>query len=277
MADRIAAHRLRRGDEWTTIEEPLQLAAAIERAAGEGTAILVDCLSLWLSNLIEAGRQVDEESAALCGALASVAVPVVIVSNEVGSGIIPANALARRYADALGTLNQSVAASVGRVVFMAAGPAAGRQTIATPGDKTLNVPANVPANAERIPATIVTGFLGAGKTTLIRSLIEKARGRRIAILVNEFGEAGFDGSLLADCGDADCKPDTIVELANGCICCTVADEFLPTMEALLARDPAPDHIIIETSGLALPQPTCSRLLVAERQASRHRRWCRHRG
>jgi len=118
----------------------------------------------------------------------------------------------------------------------------------------LNVPANVPANAERIPATIVTGFLGAGKTTLIRSLIEKARGRRIAILVNEFGEAGFDGSLLADCGDADCKPDTIVELANGCICCTVADEFLPTMEALLARDPAPDHIIIETSGLALPQP-----------------------
>ena len=106
----------------------------------------------------------------------------------------------------------------------------------------------------RIPATIVTGFLGAGKTTLIRNLIEKARGRRIAILVNEFGEAGFDGELLADCGDADCKPDTIVELANGCICCTVADEFLPTMEALLARDPAPDHIVIETSGLALPQP-----------------------
>jgi len=110
---------------------------------------------------------------------------------------------------------------------------------------------NVPT---RIPATIVTGFLGAGKTTLIRGLIEKARGRRIAILVNEFGEMGFDGSLLADCGDADCKPDTIVELANGCICCTVADEFLPTMEALLARDPAPDHIVIETSGLALPQP-----------------------
>lgn len=110
---------------------------------------------------------------------------------------------------------------------------------------------NAPA---RIPATIVTGFLGAGKTTLIRNLIAKAQGRRIAILVNEFGDMGFDGSLLADCGDADCKPDTIVELANGCICCTVADEFLPTMEALLARDPAPDHIVIETSGLALPQP-----------------------
>ncbi len=107
---------------------------------------------------------------------------------------------------------------------------------------------------QRIPATIVTGFLGAGKTTLIRDLIAKANGKRIAILVNEFGDMGFDGSLLADCGDAECRPDTIVELANGCICCTVADEFLPTMEALIARDPAPDHIVIETSGLALPQP-----------------------
>ena len=106
----------------------------------------------------------------------------------------------------------------------------------------------------RIPATMVTGFLGAGKTTLIRNLIRNARGRRIAIIVNEFGDMGFDGGLLADCGDDDCRPDQIVELTNGCICCTVADEFLPTMEALLARDPAPDHIVIETSGLALPQP-----------------------
>ena len=106
---------------------------------------------------------------------------------------------------------------------------------------------------ERIPATIVTGFLGAGKTTLIRNLIAEARGRRIAIIVNEFGDMGFDGALLTDCGD-DCRPDHIVELTNGCICCTVADEFLPTMEALLAHDPAPDHIVIETSGLALPQP-----------------------
>ena len=106
----------------------------------------------------------------------------------------------------------------------------------------------------RIPATVVTGFLGAGKTTLIRNLIRNARGRRIAIVVNEFGDMGFDGGLLSDCGDDECRPDQIVELTNGCICCTVADEFLPTMEALLARDPPPDHIVIETSGLALPQP-----------------------
>jgi cobalamin biosynthesis protein CobW len=106
----------------------------------------------------------------------------------------------------------------------------------------------------RIPATIVTGFLGAGKTTLIRNLIAAARGRRIAVIVNEFGDVGFDGALIAECEDAACRPDHIVELTNGCICCTVADEFLPTMEALIARDPPPDHIVIETSGLALPQP-----------------------
>lgn len=106
----------------------------------------------------------------------------------------------------------------------------------------------------RIPATVVTGFLGAGKTTLIQHLLASAGTKRIALIVNEFGDVGVDGELLSDCGDETCRAEEIVELANGCICCTVADDFIPTMEMLLARDPAPDHIIIETSGLALPQP-----------------------
>ncbi len=106
----------------------------------------------------------------------------------------------------------------------------------------------------RIPATIVTGFLGAGKTTLIRHLLQNPGGRRIALIVNEFGDVGFDGQVLADCGSEACGADDIIELANGCICCTVADDFLPAMEKILGRDVPPDHIVIETSGLALPQP-----------------------
>jgi cobalamin biosynthesis protein CobW len=106
----------------------------------------------------------------------------------------------------------------------------------------------------KVPATVITGFLGAGKTTLIRHLIGDARGRRLAMVINEFGDLGIDRQLLLGCGLADCGEDSIVELANGCICCTVADEFLPTMEMLLGRSDPPDHIVIETSGLALPKP-----------------------
>ena len=102
----------------------------------------------------------------------------------------------------------------------------------------------------KIPATVITGFLGSGKTTMIRHLLENAKGRRIALVINEFGETGVDGDLLRGC----CGEDDIIELSNGCICCTVADDFLPTMEKLLARPDRPDHIVIETSGLALPQP-----------------------
>ncbi|MEL6607965.1 MAG: cobalamin biosynthesis protein CobW, partial [Pseudomonadota bacterium] len=108
--------------------------------------------------------------------------------------------------------------------------------------------------AAKIPATVVTGFLGAGKTTLIRHMLQNAEGRRIALIINEFGDLGVDGDILKGCGDETCREDDVVELSNGCICCTVADDFIPTMEALLARDEAPDHIVIETSGLALPQP-----------------------
>lgn len=106
----------------------------------------------------------------------------------------------------------------------------------------------------RIPATIITGFLGAGKTTLLRHVLEHAGGRRIAIIVNEFGALGIDGDTLRSCGIVGCTDDDIIELANGCICCTVADDFLPTMEKLLDRPDPPEHIVIETSGLALPKP-----------------------
>lgn len=106
----------------------------------------------------------------------------------------------------------------------------------------------------KIPATVVTGFLGAGKTTLIRHMLQNAEGKRIALIINEFGDLGVDGDILKGCGDETCTEDDIMELSNGCICCTVADDFIPTMEKLLAREDKPDHIVIETSGLALPQP-----------------------
>jgi cobalamin biosynthesis protein CobW len=106
----------------------------------------------------------------------------------------------------------------------------------------------------KIPTTVFTGFLGAGKTSLIRNLLRHAHGRRIALIVNEFGEVGVDRELLLGCDDTACGEDDIVELANGCICCTVADDFVPTMQRLLARVPPPEHIVIETSGLALPKP-----------------------
>ncbi|MEM8807073.1 MAG: GTP-binding protein, partial [Cyanobacteria bacterium P01_G01_bin.38] len=119
----------------------------------------------------------------------------------------------------------------------------------------------------KIPVTVVTGFLGAGKTTLVRHLLQNNQGRRIAVLVNEFGEVGIDGELLRSCQvcDEDENPDnaftnnnpvanTIVELNNGCLCCTVQEEFLPTMQALMRRRDQIDCMVIETSGLALPKP-----------------------
>ena len=108
--------------------------------------------------------------------------------------------------------------------------------------------------AQKISATVVTGFLGAGKTTLIRNLIEGVRGKKLALVVNEFGDLPIDGELLKGCGNPDCTDDDIFELPNGCICCTVADDFLPTIQKILERDRPPDHIVIETSGLALPKP-----------------------
>ena len=115
----------------------------------------------------------------------------------------------------------------------------------------------------RIPATIVTGFLGAGKTSLVRHLLAHADGRRLAIIVNEFGELGIDRELLIGCGDASCVEEDVVELANGCICCTVADDFLPALTALVERPNPPDHIVVETSGLALPKPLVQALAWPE--------------
>ncbi len=108
--------------------------------------------------------------------------------------------------------------------------------------------------APKVPVTIVTGFLGAGKTTLIRHTLENAGGRRLALIINEFGDLGIDGTILRACGIESCSEENIVELTNGCLCCTVAGDFVPTLDALLSRENRPDHIIIETSGLALPKP-----------------------
>ncbi|MXQ09052.1 cobalamin biosynthesis protein CobW [Alphaproteobacteria bacterium GH1-50] len=107
---------------------------------------------------------------------------------------------------------------------------------------------------EKLPVTVITGFLGSGKTTLITQLMQNPGGRRLAVIVNEFGDVGVDGDILKGCAIPECPAENIMELANGCICCTVADDFIPTIEALMALDPRPDHILIETSGLALPKP-----------------------
>ncbi len=107
---------------------------------------------------------------------------------------------------------------------------------------------------EKTPVTVLTGFLGAGKTTLVRELLTNTQGRRLAVIVNEFGDAGVDGDVLKSCAVPDCPEENIVELTNGCICCTVAKDFIPTVNALLEMNPRPEHIVVETSGLALPKP-----------------------
>ncbi len=108
--------------------------------------------------------------------------------------------------------------------------------------------------AAKIPATVITGFLGVGKTTLVQHLLAHAGGKRLALIINEFGDLGVDGDIVKGCGIEGCAEDDVLELSNGCICCTVAEDFIPAMEKLIHRAEPPDHIVIETSGLALPQP-----------------------
>ena len=109
--------------------------------------------------------------------------------------------------------------------------------------------------ASKIPVTVISGFLGSGKTTLVRHLMTQANGRRLAVIVNEFGDLGFDGDLIEQCG-LGCEEEVagVFELTNGCLCCTVQEEFYPVMKELIERRDDIDHIIIETSGLALPKP-----------------------
>jgi adenosylcobinamide kinase/adenosylcobinamide-phosphate guanylyltransferase len=121
MAERIRRHRARRGERWVTIEEPLALTGRLREAGGGAKPILVDCLTLWLANLMEAGRGIDGEIAGLLELLPRLPAPLVLVANEVGLGIVPENALARAFRDQAGRLNQAVAARAERVVFMAAG------------------------------------------------------------------------------------------------------------------------------------------------------------
>lgn len=121
MARRIAAHRAQRGPFWHTVEAPLALTPVIASEATSERPLLIDCLTLWLSNLLLAGKSAEEETAALCAALRLTAGPVVVVANEVGMGLVPETPLGRRFRDAAGCLNQQVATLADRVVFVAAG------------------------------------------------------------------------------------------------------------------------------------------------------------
>ena len=121
MAARIARHRADRGEGWTTLEEPLALAEALAAEARPGRALMVDCLTLWLSNLMLAGREVEGEIARLAAAIGALRGPVVLVSNEVGLGVVPDNALARAFRDAQGRLNREIAHACEAVVLVAAG------------------------------------------------------------------------------------------------------------------------------------------------------------
>jgi len=243
MRNRIVHHRMQRGDGWITVEEPLALVDALTREVTHGRAVLVDCLTLWLSNLMFAERDPGVEARRLTRFLSVAKYPVVLVSNEVGLGLGAGNSawpqLSRR--PGAPEPNRRCRRSQCRVHWSRASALAQAFVLRRIG-------------MSRVPVTVLTGFLGAGKTTLLRSLLTQADGRRIAVIVNEFATPVFDGGWSKSARRKPAPPGDIVELTNGCICCTVAGDFIPTMDKLLSRDRRLDAIVIETSGLALPQP-----------------------
>jgi hypothetical protein len=239
-------HRTRRGAAWRTIEAPLDAPMALARGGEGRAAVLVDCLTVWLSNLMAAERDVDREVESLVVALADAG-----PWSGLERGRPRHRARQRARPPLRRRTRHSQPARRGRSTASFLWPPACRSCSSRTTDHGSN---HMNAQPPRIPATIVTGFLGAGKTTLIRNLIAQARGRRIAMHRQRVRRHGLRRLAACRLRRPTAGRTRIVELTNGCICCTVADEFLPTMEALLARDPAPDHIVIETSGLALPQP-----------------------
>ncbi len=183
MAERVRRHRSRRGEGWLTVEEPLDLIGALTAYAQPERPILVDCLTLWLSNLLGGDRDIGTEIDRLVEGLPRLSGPVVFVSNEVGLGIVPDNALARAFPGSCRT------SPSGHRRALPARPLCRRR----PAASAQGVPMS---RFAKIPATVITGFLGAGKTTLVRHLLGQAHGRRIALIVNEFGDVGIDGDLL---------------------------------------------------------------------------------
>ncbi len=260
MSARIDEHRARRGGRWTTVEEPLDLAGVLPTLTAPDAVVLVDCLTLWVTNLMMAERDMAEETRRLVGCLRQ--------PSGAGHFRVQRGRAWHRPRQCHGAgfprpcrPSPSGDRGCGRCrLFSGRG---------YPHDRQANR-SRKHSLSTKIPATVITGFLGAGKTSLIRHLLENARGRRLALIINEFGDLGVDREMLAGCGIATCREEDIIELANGCICCTVADDFLPTIEKLLNQPNPPDHIVIETSGSGAAEAAGQGLRLAGNPHPRHR-------
>ncbi len=239
MRDRIAKHRLDRGDGWVTHEEPLQLADILRGIDAPDRVVLVDCLTLWVTNLMLDEADIPARARSLQPCCQRSAPAWCSFPTKSASGLCPKTAW-RVNSAIMRAASSDGRRRCGRSLFY-------RGRIAAENEGLNHVAAENSGNRDH-------GLPGAGKTTIIRNMLMNANGKKIALIINEFGDLGVDGDVLKGCGAENCTEDDIIELTNGCICCTVADDFVPTMQKLLDRDVKPDHIVIETSGLALPQP-----------------------